>query len=137
MRHAGENISAYLDGEMRADEVRRFLEHLAGCGRCSAEVTALQGVRSAVRSLPMIELPRGLVPEADSVPTPLRRNRGLIAAVAAAVVAAVIGIAALVTPPPESISLEDLNSRFGARVSLDPAFGPAKVVVPEIVESGR
>lgn len=137
MRHAGETISAYLDGELRPEEVRRLLEHLASCGRCSAEMTALLGVRSAVRSLPMIELPRGVVPEAESTPVPLRRNRGFIAAVAAAVVAAVIGIAALVTPPPESISLEDLNSRFGARVSLDPAFGPAKVVVPEIVELGR
>lgn len=78
-----------------------------------------------------------MVPELDDAPTLMRRNRGLIAAVAAAVVAAVIGIAALVTPPPEAISLEDLNSRFGARVSLDPAFGPAKVVVPEIVEMGR
>ena len=137
MRHAGDTISAYLDGELRPEEVRRLLEHLASCGRCSAEMTALQGVRSSVRSLPMIELPRGILPGADATPIPLRRNRGFIAAVAAAVVAAVIGIAALVTPPPESISVEDLNSRFGARLSLDPAFGPAKVLVPETVELQR
>jgi hypothetical protein len=85
----------------------------------------------------MIELPRGTLPEAEVTPIPLRRNRGFIAAVAAAVAAAVIGIAALVTPPPESISVEDLNSRFGARLSLDPAFGPAKVLVPETVELQR
>jgi hypothetical protein len=47
-------------------------------------------------------------------------------------VALVIAVAALVTPPPNSVSVDDLSSRFGARVSLDPAFSPAKVVVPEL-----
>jgi hypothetical protein len=30
--------------------------------------------------------------------------------------------------------MDELNSRYGARASLDPAFGPAKVIVP-IVDS--
>ena len=134
MRHVGEQISAYLDGELQAGEVRALLEHLALCGRCSVEMEEVQQVRSAVRSLPMIELPAGVVPEADRVVIPLRRNRGFIAGVAAAVVAAVIAVAALVTPSPDQVSVEDLSSRFGARVSLDPAFGPAKVVIPDVVE---
>ncbi len=36
------------------------------------------------------------------------------------------------TPPAPSVSVDDLSSRFGARVTLDPAFGPAKVVVPQL-----
>lgn len=134
MSHPSEMISAYLDGELTGSQVRSLLEHVASCGRCAAELEDTQRVRSAVRSLPMLELPDGLVPEADDVVVPLRRNRGFLVGAAAAVVALVIAVAALVTPPPPQISVEDLNSRFGARVSLDPAFGPAKVVVPQIVE---
>jgi anti-sigma factor RsiW len=128
--HPSELISAYLDGELHDRELSQLMDHLAGCGRCSADLEQLQRVRTAVRSLPVLELPRGVVPEADPVVVPLRRNRGMWVGVAAAVVAAVIAIAALVTPSPGTVSVDDLNSRFGARASLDPAFGPAKVVAP-------
>ena len=96
-----------------------------------------QAVRSAVRSLPVLDLPVGLIPDADPVVVPLRRNRGFLIGAAAAVVALVIAAAALFAPAPASISVDELNGRFGARVSLDPAFGPAKVVVPEFEEISR
>ncbi len=102
MRHAGEQISAYLDGELRRDEVEALLAHLAVCGKCAADLHEVQQVRSAVRSLPMIELPASVVPEAERVVVPLRKNRGFIAGVAAAVVAAVIAVAAMVTPAPDA-----------------------------------
>ncbi len=130
MTHPSELISAYLDGELHGSELKQLLDHLGGCGKCSRELGEIQGVRTSVRSLPVLELPIGVVPDADPVVVPLRRNKGLWAGVAAAAIVAVIAIAALVTPPPGSVSVDDLNSRFGARVSLDPAFGPAKVVVP-------
>ncbi len=136
MSHPSEAISAYLDGELTGQERSELLAHLASCGRCSAELADLQQVRAAVRSLPVLDLPPGLVPEADRVVVPLRRNKGVWAGVAAAVVIAVIAIAAAVTPPTPQISVDDLNSRFGARVSLDPAFGPAKVVVPSLEGGG-
>lgn len=131
MSHPGELISAYLDGELHGAEFDLLVEHLGACGRCSAELEELHRVRAAVRSLPILDLPTGLVLEADPVVIPMRRNKGLWVGVAAAVVAFVIAVAAIITPPASSISVEDLNSRFGARASLDPAFGPAKVVVPE------
>lgn len=130
MTHPSELISAYLDGELHGSELTQLMDHLSGCGKCSAEMEEIQRVRTAVRSLPVLELPRGIVPEADSEVVPLHKNRGLWVGVAAAVVALVIAVAALVTPPPGSVSIDELNSRFGARASLDPAFGPAKVVVP-------
>lgn len=133
MSHPSELISAYLDGELHDSESSQLVDHLAGCGRCSAELGEMQRVRSAVRSLPVLELPVGIVPEADPVVVPLRRHKGMWAGVAAAVVAAVIAIAAIVTPEPGSLTIEEMNSRFGARASLDPAFGPAKVVVPPLV----
>lgn len=132
MNHPSELISAYLDGELHGSELNRLSDHLGACGKCSAELERLQQVRTAVRSLPVLELPVGIVPEADPVVVPLRKNKGMWAGVAAAVVAAVIAVAALVTPEPESWGVDDLNSRFGARASLDPAFGPAKVVVPPL-----
>lgn len=130
MNHPSELISAYLDGELHGSELRSLLDHLAGCGRCAAELEDMQGVRSAVRSLPVLELPVGIVPESDADIVPIHRNRGLWVGAAAAVVALVIAVAALVTPAPERISIEDLTSRFGARATLDPAFNPAKVVMP-------
>lgn len=132
MTHPSEMISAYLDGELESAEQARLIDHLSGCGRCSLEMEEIQAVRSAVRSLPILELPVGLIPEAHAEVVPLHRNRGVWVGAAAAVVALVIAIAALVTPPPASVSVDDLSSRFGARASLDPAFGPAKVVVPDL-----
>lgn len=134
MTHAGELISAYLDGELARPEIDQLLAHLDGCGRCAAELQDMQAVRSAVRSLPLLELPTGLIPEADAEVIPLRRNKGFLLGAAAAVVALVIAVAAVVTPSAASVSMEELNSRYGARASLDPAFGPAKVVVPNLAD---
>lgn len=125
-------MSAYLDGELGRSEIEELLAHLDKCGRCAAELEEMQQVRAAVRSLPLLELPAGLIPEAEAEVVPLRRNRGFLVGAAAAIVALVIAIAALVTPSAGSVSLEELNSRYGARASLDPAFGPAKVVVPDL-----
>lgn len=136
MTHPGEQLSAYLDGELSAEEITKLNEHLASCGRCVVDLEEMQRVRMAVRSLPILELPRGIVTEADAEVVPLRRNRGFLVGAAAAAAAVVIAIAAILTPPAETISVDDLNSRFGARVSLDPAFGPAKVAVPDLVEVG-
>lgn len=134
MTHPSELISAYLDGELHGSELSQLLDHLAGCGRCSADLEQMQRVRTAVRSLPILELPEGIVAEADPVVVPLRKHKGMWVGVAAAVVAAVIAVAALVTPEPGSVTIDELNSRFGARASLDAAFGPAKVVVPPLGE---
>ncbi len=137
MTHPSELISAYLDGELGEGELDQLLAHLSGCGRCSLELEDVAAVRAAVRSLPVLELPHGLVVEADPVVVPLRRNRGFVVGAAAAVVALVIAAASLIAPEPSPISVDELSGRFGARVSLDPAFGPAKVVVPAFEEISR
>lgn len=134
MTHPSELISAYLDGELHGSELHTLTKHLSGCGKCAAELEDTQRVRTAVRSLPVLDLPEGIVPEADRVVVPLRRQKGFLAGAAAAVVALVIAVAALLTPEPGSVSVDDLNSRFGARVSLDPAFGPVKVLPPAVEE---
>ena len=132
MSHPSEMISAYLDGELTPTEASELFTHMGSCGKCVAEMEAMQKVRTAIRSLPLIELPTGVLGEAEPVVVPLRRNRGFLVGAAAAGVAIVIAVATLLTPSPSALSVDDLNSRFGARVSLDPAFGPAKVVVPDV-----
>lgn len=136
MTHPTESISAYLDGELSAAERAQLVAHLSSCGRCTADLEGIQRVRAAVRSLPVVEVPEGLFGdlghEADVVP--LHRNRGVWVGAAAALIALVIAVAAIFTPQPASVSVDELSSRFGARVSLDPAFGPAKVVVPPIAQ---
>ena len=113
-------------------KIEQVKADLSSSGRCAAEIQELQLVRSAALSLSMLELPAGLVPEADTQVVPLRRNKGFWVGAAAAVVALVIAVAALVTPSSPSIAIDELNSRYGARASLDPAFGPAKVIVPDL-----
>lgn len=134
MSHSGALISAYLDGELARAEIDQLQAHLGSCGTCAAELQEMQAVRSAVRSLPLLELPPGLIPEADADVVPLRHNKGFWVGAAAAAVALVIAVAAIVTPSAPSVELEELNSRYGARASLDPAFGPAKVVVPDLAD---
>jgi anti-sigma factor RsiW len=134
LTHPTELISAYLDGELTRAEVTQLQAHMSSCGKCIADMEGLQRVRTAVRSLPLIELPPGLLGDAEPVVVPLRKNRGFWVGAAAAGVAVVIAVATMLTPQPTSLSVNDLNSRFGARVSLDPAFGPAKVAVPDVRE---
>lgn len=135
MTHPSELISAYLDGELTPRERRELAQHVSTCGRCAADLQSFQRVRAAVRALPVLDVPfdiYGSVAEAGVVP--LNHNRGVWLGAAAAVVALVIAIAALLTPPASSVTIDELSSRFGARVSLDPAFGPAKVIVPDFAE---
>lgn len=134
MRHPEELISVYLDGELTALERHSLMSHLGECGRCSRELTELQAIRAAVRALPIVDMPEGLVPEADAVVVPLHRNRGVWVGAAAAIIAFVVAVATVFGPTPPTVTVSDLNSRLGARVSLDPAFGPAKVVIPDITE---
>src|SRR3546814_9723070 len=68
---------------------------MGSCGRCVAEMEGLQRVRTAIRSLPLIELPPGLLGEAEPVAVPLHRNRGFWVGAAAAGVAVVIAIATM------------------------------------------
>ncbi len=136
MTHPSELISAYLDGELTARERSDLAQHMSTCGRCAADLEGLQRVRAAVRALPVLEVPEDIYESYSegAAVAPIHRNRGIWVGAAAAMIALVIAIAALVTPPASSITIDELSSRFGARVSLDPAFGPAKVIVPDFAE---
>lgn len=53
----GELLSAYLDGELRPGELEVVAEHLDGCEPCVAEFRELKEARTAIRLVPMLQVP--------------------------------------------------------------------------------
>ncbi len=53
-------LSAYLDGELGADERLRVEAHLAGCGRCQELLSDLRRVKGLLAELPLEAPPRPL-----------------------------------------------------------------------------
>lgn len=43
------SLGAYLDGELRAAEIRRFEEHLAACGECRLKLQDLEKLKGLLR----------------------------------------------------------------------------------------
>lgn len=127
MKHPSTLISAFLDGEITTVESAELHGHLAACGKCSAELQDVQRVRAAIRSLPVLDLPSGLLHEGEPNVVPLRRHRYVWAG-AAAVVAVVLAISTLFSPPEPTTNYDDLVRTYSARSSLDPAFGAGKVL---------
>lgn len=131
MTHLEELLSVYLDGETSPAESLRVVAHLKDCLRCRRRLDEINQARTAVRSLPMVDLPAGLL-----VTAPDDAHRGgrrvWVGAVAAAV-AAVIAVATL-TPGPEPLDLDDVSRQVGARAALEVGAGPLKVVVPAVNE---
>lgn len=126
MTHLDWELSAFLDGELEPSDRSRVAKHLLGCEVCRAELDEISSVRGTLRGLPMLEAPIGLLPEVSQAP--MHRRRSVWIGAAAAVVAAVIGVATLTAPATDLGSIDDLANRFGARQSLDPTFSPAKAL---------
>ncbi len=137
MIHLGELLSAHLDGELTSGEQRRVAAHLEACDRCREELEELAAARTAVRSLPLLEVPPSALglPSADVVP--LGRRKALWMGAAAAAAALFILVASLLAPAGTAVTPQDLSDPFGARVSLDPGFTPTKVAQVRTVPGGR
>lgn len=119
MTHLGDAISAFLDGELSPTEVTEARTHLADCELCAAELAQVSSARMSVRSLPLVAVPDGLLPE------PARRRRPrpwlVAAATATATVVAAVGIG-LTRPAPPDVDLDALAGRHVARVAVDPGL---------------
>ncbi len=84
-------LSAYLDGELTAEDEQEVREHLARCEACRDELRQLQAVRSLLRRLPEPQAPEdlwGAVRSRTVRALPRRRwpARAVLAVAAAAVV---------------------------------------------------
>ena len=136
MNHPGELLSAWLDGELTAPEVDRLGAHLAGCGACRRELDDLSLARSAIRGLPLIDAPYGLIPAAEVVPL-ARRRLAWAGAAAAALAAVIVGSSVMAQPQPVAFDATELQAVFVARSSADDSFRPAKAaMVPAGLEIG-
>ncbi|NNC75158.1 MAG: hypothetical protein HKN93_06565 [Acidimicrobiia bacterium] len=62
-QHLDELLSAYLDGELGADELAQVAGHLETCLECVAEFRELQAIKRGVRTLPQLQLPDRLLDE--------------------------------------------------------------------------
>lgn len=51
-------LDAYVDGELRADELDALEEHLRGCDRCGPEVVARRELKQMAATLPELPMPR-------------------------------------------------------------------------------
>lgn len=51
MSHLGDDLSAFLDGELTGAELDRASAHLAACGKCRGDAAALRALKSELRAL--------------------------------------------------------------------------------------
>ncbi len=131
MRHLGDLLSAYLDGETTPAESAQVVEHLQRCRPCRSELDEIHQARSTIRALTLLEPPPGLLPDELGVVVPIRRRRRWMAGMAAAVVVAVVGVATALAPSDAvPISVAQLSDQYGARSAAEPGVTPAKLMVP-------
>ncbi len=130
MSHPGDLLSAYLDGEVTPDERRVVETHLPGCGECRTEIDELSGARAAVRSLPMMDLPPGLLPEPEPVAVVRRFPSRPIAWAAAAVAAGLLAVGLMTGGDQGPVfDLSNLSERHTARVVVDPGISTLRASV--------
>jgi anti-sigma factor RsiW len=96
--HAGDLLSALLDGELDAATESRVRAHVEGCATCAAELHTVTAARIWVRDLPPVDPPFGFY---ERMFRRARRwGRGAVAGIAAGAAAAV-AVVTLAVPAPE------------------------------------
>ena len=123
--HFGASLSAYLDGELATTEFENVFVHVQTCTECRADLQLLDGARTAVRSLPGLEVPEFLDARREALTarsgTPPGRMAAAVAGIAAAVVLAV-GIYTSSEEPVAAVDLDSFADRHVARASVEPGF---------------
>ncbi len=118
--HLGEQLSAYLDGELVTIEMPAVSAHLNTCTDCRRELAELDRSRTAIRALPGLESPEFLEAHRETDKEP---RRGLRTAVALAAGVAAVTFAFTVGPfasetEPTAVSISELQSRHAAVASV-------------------
>lgn len=142
MTHLGELLSAYLDGETTPEESRDVVAHLASCDRCRGEMEDTHAARSALRALPILEMPDAILDAVDghriADVVPLRRRPVRIAAAAAAAVLVVfVSLATLFAPEPTSLTVDDITNEFGSVTQFDGVPAVTKGVLTNPAEEAE
>ncbi len=129
MTHPGELLSAFLDGEIDHSERAAVTEHLAVCEACRWELDGLAHARAALRALPMLDAPLGLV--GDEPAGQVRRFPTRPLAWAAAAMAAGLLAVGMVTGGEQApvFDLDTLSEHHAARVVVDPGIVTIRATV--------
>lgn len=127
MNHAGELLSAFIDGEADPAERRAVIRHLAECDVCRRELDEVSEIRRRLRELESPPVPAGLLAE-EKV-----RRFGWLAGAAAVAVLLVGGVVAFraVTP---TMPAEELSVLLGAYTAAGPRVA---AVVPATAARDR
>lgn len=118
-----EDLSAYLDGQLSAQEKGRLEDHLSDCAACRRELDELRAVVDAVKSLPAAPVPRSFAIEPAAAPRPALMARpslalGALSAAAVVLFAVVLGGDLLTQPGGEPVQ-EELAGEAMAPVALE------------------
>lgn len=129
--HPGEQLSAYLDGQLSTIEHDFVISHVEFCTDCRLELHELDSARTAIRSLPGLEPPEFLELHRERVRRE-RRSYPKVIAAGIGIAAAAAFIFSVLTPSQDVIDL-DINPLFDqhqARLSVDTGLNVAPVMSP-------
>lgn len=132
--HLGEQLSAYIDGQLDTTEHQFVISHLEFCTDCRLELHELDAARTAIRSLPGLEPPEFIAVHRERI----ERERWTTRRVAAAGVGIAAAAAILFSvfgPSGQTVVDLDINpllDQHQARVSVESGIG----IVPAIAPAG-
>jgi anti-sigma factor RsiW len=119
-------LPAYFDGELDADRVPAFEQHLAACPECARELETLQELRGALQDPSFRhEPPPHLTRRVRSVLTPRVAPRRLVIGLAAATILAAVGVAG------SGVILSMRTPAAEDRLALEVAAGHARSLLAE------
>jgi anti-sigma factor RsiW len=105
--HLADALSAFLDGELAAEEERAVSAHLVACPKCSFDLEALRQARDLLRALPPVEPPPGFP---ESLLVIVYRRRGVLAWAASVLAAAAVMFGLVSVPPPSGLDTPTVAS---------------------------
>lgn len=129
--HPGEQLSAYLDGQLNTAEHDFVISHLEFCTDCRLELHELDSARTAIRSLPGLDPPEFLSVHLERVRRERWSRRRVVAAGIGIAAAAAVAFSML-TPSQQMIDL-DINPLFEqhqARSSVESGFNMVPAFAP-------
>ncbi len=129
--HPGEQLSAYLDGQLDTAEHDYVIGHLDYCTDCRLELHELDSARTAIRSLPGLEPPEFIATHRERVARERWTRRRVVAA-GVGIAAAAAFVFATFGPATETgdLDITPLFDQHQARVSVDPGFNMVPVFAP-------
>ena len=129
--HPGEQLSAYLDGQLDTSEHQFVISHLDFCTDCRLELHELDSARTAIRSLPGLEPPEFLAVQRERIERERWTRRRVVAAGVGIAAAAAFAFATFgPSTDPADLDISPLFDQHQARVSVESNFNMVPVFAP-------